>query len=112
MQIGETLEVHSPQDFAEWLETHGAKAREIWPIIYKKASGKQTVTYAQLLEVAISYGWIDVMEKSVDGERYALRFMPRRKKSNWTEGNRAIARRLLAEGRMTEAGKAALPGDL
>ena len=112
MQIGETLDVHDPQDFADWLESHGAEAREIWPVIYKKSSGKQTVTYPQLVEVAIRYGWIDVLEKTVDKERYALRFMPRRKKSNWTEANRAIARRLLEEGRMTEAGKAVLPEDM
>jgi uncharacterized protein YdeI (YjbR/CyaY-like superfamily) len=111
MQIGETLEVNSPQDFAAWLAAHGTVAREIWPIIYKKSTGKQTVTYAQLLEVAVCYGWIDVLEKSVDAERYALRFMPRRKKSNWTEANRALARRLLDEGRMTAGGLAALPED-
>ena len=104
MQIGEMLDVNTPQDFANWLATHGATAREIWPVIYKKASGKQTVTYAQLVEIAICYGWIDVMEKSIDSERYALRFMPRRPKSHWTEANRAIARRLLDAGRMTEAG--------
>ena len=110
--FGETLDVHDPQDFADWLESRGAEAREIWPVIYKKSSGKQTVTYPQLVEVAIRYGWIDVLEKTVDQERYAVRFMPRRKKSNWTETNRAIARRLLAEGRMTEAGVAVLPEDM
>ena len=109
--IGETLEVHSPDDFAAWLAAQGATAREIWPVIYKKASGKQTVIYAQLVEVALCYGWIDVLEKSLDAERYALRFMPRRPKSHWTAANRALARRLLAEGRMTEAGRAVLPND-
>jgi uncharacterized protein YdeI (YjbR/CyaY-like superfamily) len=111
MQIGETLEVNRPQDFAAWLAEHGTTAREIWPILYKKSTGKQTVTYAQLVEVAICYGWIDVLEKTVDAERYALRFMPRRKKSNWTETNRALARRLIDEGEMTAAGLAALPAD-
>ena len=112
IQIGETLEVHSPDDFAAWLAAHGTAAREIWPIIYKKASGKQTVTYPQLVEVALCYGWIDGVEKSLDAERYVLRFSPRRRKSHWTETNKALARRLIAEGRMTEAGRAALPADL
>src|SRR5690349_3149432 len=111
--IGETLEVRSPADFAAWLAAHGTTAREIWPVLYKKATGKQTVTYAELVEVALCYGWIDGLEKSLDAERYALRFSPRRKKnSHWTETNRALARRLLAEGRMTEAGRTVLPPDL
>lgn len=111
MAIGERLEVSKAEDFALWLEAHGETAREIWAVIYKKASGKQTVTYRQLVEVAICYGWIDVLGKSVDGERYALRFMHRRKKSHWTEGNKEAARRMISEGRMRDAGKAALPDD-
>ncbi len=113
MEIGETLEVHRPADFAAWLAAQGTTARDIWPILYKKATGKQTVTYADLVEVALCYGWIDGLQKSLDGERFVLRFAPRRKKgSNWTPGNRALARRLLTEGRMTPAGQAVLPPDL
>ena len=76
MPIGETLEVANPADFAAWLAAHGATAREIWPVLYKKATGKQTVTYAELVEVALCYGWIDGLEKTLDTERYALRFSP------------------------------------
>lgn len=112
MEIGESLEVSTTEDFALWLEAHSGTAREIWAVIYKKTSSKQMVTYRQLVEVAICYGWIDVLGKSVDGERYALRFMPRRKKSHWTEGNKETARRMISEGRMRDAGKAALPSDL
>jgi uncharacterized protein YdeI (YjbR/CyaY-like superfamily) len=81
-------------------------------MIYKKGSGKQTVTYEQLVETALCYGWIDGVMKGVDAEKYAQRFSPRRKRSNWTPANRAIARRLIAEGRMTEAGRVALPDDI
>jgi uncharacterized protein YdeI (YjbR/CyaY-like superfamily) len=109
--IGETLDITSPQDFADWLAAHGPTAREIWPVLYKKASGKQTVTYPQLVEVALCYGWIDVLEKTIDSERYVVRFMPRRKGGNWTATNRALARRLIGEGRMTPAGQAMLPPD-
>jgi uncharacterized protein YdeI (YjbR/CyaY-like superfamily) len=111
LEIGERLEVNTTEDFALWLEAHGDMAREIWAVIYKKTSGKQTVTYRQLVEVAICYGWIDVLGKSVDSERYALRFMPRRKKSHWTEGNKEAARRMISEGRMRDAGRAGLPDD-
>lgn len=112
MEIGETLEARRPEDFAAWLAAHGEGAREIWVLIYKKATGKQTVTYHELVEVALCHGWIDGTRKSVDAEKSAQRFSPRRKKSNWTETNKGIARRLVAEGKMTAAGWAALPEDL
>lgn len=112
MQIGETLEVTEPEDFAGWLAANGGVKREIWAVIYKKSSGRQTVTYEQLVEVALCYGWIDGQNKGLDAERYAQRFSPRRKGSSWTKTNRSIARRLIAEGRMTEAGMAALPEDM
>lgn len=111
MNIGETLEARSADDFAAWLDAHGATAREIWVVLYKKASGKQSVTYQQLVEVALCYGWIDGLAKGIDAEKYAQRFSPRRPKSHWTETNKTIARRLIAEGRMTDAGRAALPPD-
>jgi uncharacterized protein YdeI (YjbR/CyaY-like superfamily) len=112
MEIGEQLPVAHPDDFHAWLTEHGEQKRDIWVLIYKKASGKQTVTYDQLVEVALCHGWIDGQMKSLDAEKYAQRFSPRRKRSNWTDTNRAIARRLIDEGRMTPAGRAALPADL
>lgn len=111
MEIGERLAVASPEDFAAWLVEHGTSVREIWVLVYKKASGKQTVTHEQLVEVALCHGWIDGLRKALDAERYAQRFSPRRKRSHWTDTNRALARRLLAAGRMTPAGRAALPED-
>ena len=111
MEIGTTLDLSSAREFGDWLEAHGAREREIWPVLFKKSSGKQTVRYEELVEVALCYGWIDGLEKGIDAERYAIRFTPRRKKSNWTTTNRALARRLIAEGRMTPAGLAALPSD-
>lgn len=112
MEIGETLEVRNPQGFMTWLKKHGQSSKEIWLVIYKKSSGKRTVTYEQLVEAALCHGWIDGLTKSVDGEKYVQRFTPRRKNSNWSDTNRTIARRLLAEGLMSEAGRAALPDDL
>lgn len=112
MEIGETLEVRNPKGFMTWLKKYGLSSKEIWLVIYKKSSGKRTVTYEQLVEAALCYGWIDGLMKSIDDEKYAQRFTPRRKNSNWTETNRSIARRLLAEGLMSEAGRAVLPDDL
>ena len=112
MEIGETLEVSHPDDFRKWLDANATDKSRIWTVIYKKASGKQKVTYPQLVEVGIAYGWIDSQSKGLDEERYAIRFSPRRPDSNWTDSNKNIARRLIGEGKMTPAGKATLPDDL
>jgi uncharacterized protein YdeI (YjbR/CyaY-like superfamily) len=67
---------------------------------------------AALQEVALCHGWVDTQTKRIDDERYAIRFVPRRPRSNWSPTNREMARRMLAEGRVTEAGAAVLPSDL
>jgi uncharacterized protein YdeI (YjbR/CyaY-like superfamily) len=112
MEIGETLYVTTRQAFRRWLEQNHQKKKEIWLIQYKKAAKKPSIDYVQAVEEALCFGWIDSLEKSMDAERYALRFSPRKPKSNWTETNKERARRMIAEGKMTEAGRAALPDDV
>jgi uncharacterized protein YdeI (YjbR/CyaY-like superfamily) len=105
------IEMASAEDFDQWLRS-SAGERDVIVAIYKKASGKQTVTFDALLETALCHGWVDTQTKGIDDERYAIRFVPRRAGSNWSEINRRIAKRLVAEGRFTPAGQAVLPGDL
>ena len=112
MDIGETLYVTTPAEFRKWLEANHSSKREIWLVQYKKVTKKPSIKYIDAVEEAICFGWIDGFEKGLDAERYATRFTPRRPKSNWTEANKERARRLIAEGRMTEAGLASLPKDV
>lgn len=86
--------------------------REIVVAIHNKSSGKQSVTLVVLQQVALCHGWVDTQTKRIDHERYAIRFVPRRRGSNWSDKNRRMARRMLDEGRLTDAGVATLPGDL
>jgi uncharacterized protein YdeI (YjbR/CyaY-like superfamily) len=109
MEIGETIYVTTRDEFRKWLISNHKSKKEIWLIQYKKATRKPSINYVEAVEEAICFGWIDGLEKGIDAERYALRFSPRRPKSNWTETNMERARRMIAEGRMTEAGLAALP---
>jgi uncharacterized protein YdeI (YjbR/CyaY-like superfamily) len=109
MEIGETLYVTDREDFRRWLEENHKSKKEIWLIQYKKATKKPSINYVEAVEEALCFGWIDNTEKSMDAERYATRFSPRRPRSNWTETNKDRARRLIAEGKMTEAGLASLP---
>ncbi len=112
MNIGETLNVSTSSQFRKWLLKNHSKKKEIWLIQYKKASGRPSIDYIDAVEEAICFGWIDSIEKSIDSERYATRFSPRRPKSNWTQTNKERARKMIAAGRMTDAGLAALPQDL
>jgi uncharacterized protein YdeI (YjbR/CyaY-like superfamily) len=112
LDISQAIPVAGPADFDRWLRSHGKSEREVVVAIYKKASGQQTVTLVDLQEVALCHGWVDTQTKGIDDERYAIRFVPRRPGSNWSETNRQLARRLLEEGRLTAAGLATLPGDL
>jgi uncharacterized protein YdeI (YjbR/CyaY-like superfamily) len=99
-------------DFDDWLSAHGRSEREIVVAIYNRASGKQTVSLVALQETALCHGWVDTQTKRIDAERYAIRFVPRRPGSAWSPKNRRMARRLVAEGRLTAAGLATLPVDL
>ena len=112
MEIGETIYVTTSDEFRKWLIQNHQTKKEIWLIQYKKATKKPSINYVEAVEEALCFGWIDGLEKGMDAERYALRFSPRRPKSNWTNTNKDRARRMIAEGRMTQAGRTALPPDV
>lgn len=112
MEIGETIYVTTGNEFRQWLIKNHNTKKEIWLVQYKKATKKPSIKYVDAVEEALCFGWIDGLEKSMDAERYALRFSPRRPKSNWTNTNKDRARRLITEGRMTPAGRATLPPDV
>jgi len=74
--------------FETWLRAQHARETEIWLRIYKKASGKPTVTAAQALDVALCWGWIDGIRKSFDADSFLQRYSPRRPRSIWSQVNR------------------------
>lgn len=102
----------STTEFEDWLAANGETASEYWVRFYKKSSPHFTVELPALIEVALCYGWIDVKGRRVDDDLRAIRFTPRRPKSNWSDINRAAAKRLIAGGRMQASGFAKLPPDL
>lgn len=112
LDVSRAIHVDREDEFDAWLAEHGATEREVVIAIYKQSSGRQTVTLGDLQAVAICHGWIDTLGKRIDDERWALQFRPRRPNSNWSPTNRALVKRLLAEGRMRPAGSARLPDDL
>lgn len=93
--------------FRRWLEKNHAKADELWLGMYRKDSGRGGITYAEALDEALCYGWIDGIRKKLDPESFATRFTPRRAGSIWSNVNIAHVERLKKEGRMNERGLAA-----
>lgn len=106
MDITEIFEPVSRAQWREWLTAHHRSKTEIWVVSPKKNPG---LTYKESVLEALCFGWIDGIGKSLDVNRSAQRFTPRRPKGNWTELNKERARRLIDEGLMTEAGRAVLP---
>lgn len=98
------LTFKSPTAFRNWLEKHHARSDGIWLRIFKKDSGKKSLTYAEALDQAICYGWIDGQKKSFDEESWLQKFTPRRPKSGWSRMNTQHVERLTKAGAMTPAG--------
>jgi uncharacterized protein YdeI (YjbR/CyaY-like superfamily) len=94
----------SPAKWEAWLAKQHARSDGIWLEFAKKATGVASVIYAEALETALRYGWIDGQTASVDATFYRQRFTPRRARSKWSKRNCAAVERLLAEGRLEPAG--------
>ena len=107
MKEPETVELNDPAKWRRWLERNHATKSGVWLVTYKKSAGKPRIEYEAAVEEALCFGWIDSKSKAVDDERTSLYFAPRKEKSNWTDGNVARVEKLIAEGRMADAGLAA-----
>lgn len=90
--------------FEKWLAKNYSASNGMWLKIYKKGSGTPTVSYAQAVDAALCYGWIDGLLNPVDEKAYMIRFTPRRSKSIWSKKNIEKVSRLMNEGKMKPAG--------
>lgn len=90
--------------WADWLDAHHHESPGVWLQIAKAASAIHSVAYAEALEVALCYGWIDGQKRSLDESFWLQKFTPRRKKSIWSKVNREKALELIRSGQMKPAG--------
>lgn len=102
----ETVTMRDRAAWRKWLARHHESRSEIWLVYYKKHTGRASVGYAESVEEALCFGWIDGVRKRLDEDRYAHRFSPRRPGSRWSERNLARAEALIESGLMTPAGLA------
>ena len=98
------LPFESKKKFADWLAKNHDKSAGLWLKIAKKAAGIPTVTYAEALDVALCYGWIDGQKGSFDEQYFLQKFTPRRPKSIWSKRNVEHVERLIASGEMKPSG--------
>ena len=108
MATRKTLYVTNRDEWRDWLAKHGQSETEVWLIYYKKDSGRPRIPYDDAVEEALCFGWIDSIVKRMDDEKFAQKFTPRRDSSRWSALNTQRVRKLMREGRMTEAGLAKL----
>ena len=94
----------SAQLWEAWLADQHESAAGVWLKIAKKDSGTPTVSYAEAVEVALCFGWIDGVKRAVDDKHWVQRFTPRRARSKWSRINRDKAEALIATDRMRPAG--------
>lgn len=100
------LYVTNRDDWRAWLRRNHDAKKEVWLIYYKKHTGKPRIPYDDAVEEALCFGWIDSIIKKIDDEKFAQKFTPRKGKSKWSELNKRRARKMIKEGKMTEAGLA------
>lgn len=94
----------TPADFRAWLEAHHDKLSEQLVGFHKKDSGKPSITWPESVEVALCFGWIDGVRKSLDETSYTIRFTPRKPSSTWSAININLVQKLTKQGLMHPAG--------
>ena len=100
----EALPFESPAAWEAWLSEHHESSDGIWIKFAKKASGITSVTYKEVLPIALAHGWIDGQVKRIDDDWYRQRWTPRRARSVWSKINRAAAEAMIERGEMKPAG--------
>jgi uncharacterized protein YdeI (YjbR/CyaY-like superfamily) len=94
----------TPEDFRKWLKVHHENTRELWVGFYKKGSGRPSITWPESVDEALCVGWIDGLRKTIDTERYKIRFTPRKTTSHWSAVNIGRVQELTRLCRMCPAG--------
>ena len=104
MQITNPKHFKCRDELRKWLIKNHAKQTELWILFYKVHTKKKCVRYAEAVEESLCFGWIDGIVKRIDDEKHVQRFTPRKAKSIWSKVNKERAKRMIEQGKMTNAG--------
>jgi len=97
----------TPEDFRQWLEKYYKTETELLVGFYKKGSGKPSMTWSESVDQALCFGWIDGVRRTIDEERYSIRFTPRKPRSTWSAVNIDKMEKLIAQKLVQPEGLAA-----
>lgn len=100
LEITDTFYTTDRQEWRQWLAKNYQTAEEIWLVFPKKASGLPRLPYNEAVKEALCFGWIDSIQKSLDEDRTAQRFTPRKPGSTFSQTNKERLRRLVAQGKV------------
>ncbi len=104
----ERLDFTTAEAWRRWLVENHRRKEGAWLVQYKPRTGKPAIPYEEAICEALCFGWVDSTYRRLDDERGMLWWSPRRKGSMWARSNRERVARLVAEGRMTDAGRSAI----
>ena len=106
MDSREVRRFRTQAELEKWLEDHHAQSRGVWLQVAKKESPRPTLTYAEAVESALCFGWIDAQKRRGDDEHWLQLLTPRSARSRWSKINCSKAEHLIATGRMRPCGLA------
>ena len=99
------VDAGSPAQWEQWLEVNHDTVTEVWLRLFNKSAGDVPLAYAEAVEIALCFGWIDSLARGYDDVSRIQRFSPRKPKSAWSKSNVERVQRLAATGRMRESGQ-------
>ncbi len=99
---GKLLYATNRREWRAWLRLHYKTAKDIWLVYYKKGSGKPRIAYNDAVEEALCFGWIDSTVRTIDAERYAQRFSPRKPRSSYSQANKERLRKLIKQRKVAK----------
>lgn len=111
LRTPKTLDARTPERWRKWLVDHHASESEVWLVFHKPHTGRASIAYADAVDEALCFGWIDSLIKRLDDARYARKFTPRKADSKWSTANRERYAQLKARGRLMLAGLDRAPTD-
>jgi uncharacterized protein YdeI (YjbR/CyaY-like superfamily) len=100
----ETFYAASRRHWRQWLQKNHAKKQSVWLIMYKKDAGVPTLSWADAVEEALCFGWIDSTRRTLDDEKFIQYYTKRKPKSVWSKINKEKVKQLIEQGLMAEAG--------
>lgn len=104
--MSDVIYFSNQKEFVEWLEINHHKTSELWVGYFKKKANKTSLTWSESVDCALSFGWIDGLRKTVDEERYKIRFTPRKPTSVWSKVNVDKVEKLIERQQMRPEGLA------